>query len=206
MYKIEVTSVENREGFKGTGSLCFDEKWKIIGLKILEKKNGDGLYVSMPAYKTNEKDEEGHPVYASICAPRNKEFAAELTENFLKTYDEALKKGEKAELIVKGEEREINARVTPFEKQGSNILGLGTLNIGNDFKINNIRVSQGVSKGNKFEYVDMPSYKTTKNGEETYQAYAYGVTVEARKKIINTVKNAYKEELNKGAVTAKKGR
>ncbi|MEY8330852.1 septation protein SpoVG family protein [Lachnospiraceae bacterium 48-33] len=205
MYKVEVTPVENREGLKGTGSLCFDESLKITGLKILEKKAG-GLYVSMPAYKTKEKDEEGHPVYASICAPRNKEFAAELTENFLKTYDEALKKGEKAELIVEGEERELNARVTPFEKQGSNILGLGTLNIGNDFKINNIRVSQGVSRGNKFEYVDMPSYKTTKNGEETYQAYAYGVTAEARKKIINTVKNAYKEELNKGAVTAKKGR
>ncbi len=201
MYKVEVTPVENREGLKGTGSLCFDESLKITGLKILEKKAG-GLYVSMPAYKTKEKDEEGHPVYASICAPRSKKFAAELTENFLKTYEEALKKGEKAELIVEGAERKLNARVTPFEKQGSNILGLGTLNIGDDFKINNIRVS----KGNKVEYVDMPSYKTTKNGEETYQAYAYGVTAEARKKIINTVKNAYKEELDRGAVAAKKSR
>lgn len=194
MYKVEVTP-------KGTGSICFDENVKITGLKILEKKAG-GLYVSMPAYKTKEQDEEGHPVYASVCAPRSKEFAAELTENFLKTYEEALKKGKKAELIIEGAERELNARVTPFEQQGSNILGLGTLNIGNDFKINNIRVS----KGNKFEYVDMPSYKTVKNGEETYQAYAYGVTAEARKKIINTVKNAYKEELDRGAVTAKKGR
>ena len=82
MYKVEVTPVENREGFKGTGSICFDESVKITGLKILEKKAG-GLYVSMPAYKTKEKDEEGYPVYASVCAPRNKEFAAELTENFL---------------------------------------------------------------------------------------------------------------------------
>ncbi|MDE7308135.1 MAG: SpoVG family protein [Lachnospiraceae bacterium] len=205
MYKVEVTPVENREGFKGTGSICFDESLKITGLKILEKKAG-GLYVSMPAYKTKEKDEEGRPVYASICAPRNREFAAELTENFLKTYEEALKKGKKAELIVEGAERELNARVTPFEKEGSSILGLGTINIGDDFKINNIRVSRGVSKGKEFEYVDMPSYKTIRDGKEEYQDYAYPVTAEARKKIISTVKNAYKEELDKGVVTAKKGR
>lgn len=202
MYKVEVTPVENREGFKGTGSICFDEKVKITGLKILEKKNGDGLYVSMPAYKTNEKDEEGHPVYASICAPRSKEFAAELTENFLKAYDAAVKTGEKAELTVEGAERAIDARVTPFEKEGSTILGLGTLNIGKDFKVNNIRIS----KGNKFNYVDMPSYKTIEDGQEAYQAYAYGVTAEARKEIISTVKNAYKEELDRGAVAAKRGR
>ncbi len=52
----------------------------------------------------------------------------------------------------------------------------------------------------------MPSYKTIRDGKEEYQDYVYPVTAEARKKIINTVKNAYKEELDKGAVTAKKGR
>lgn len=202
MYKVEVTPIENREGFKVTGSICFDEKMKITGIKILKKKNGDGLYVSMPAYKTNEKDEEGHPVYASICAPRNKEFAAELTENFLKAYDAALERGEKAKFTVEGEERSIYARVTPYEKEGSSILGLGTINIGDDFKVNNIRIS----RGKEFEYVDMPSYKTTRDGKEEYQEYAYPVTAEARKELVSTVKNAYKEELDRGAVTAKKGR
>lgn len=84
-------------------------------------------------------------------------------------------------------------KVTPFEREGSNIKGLARIYLDDSFVINNVSVLQG--KDNVF--VAMPSYKTKQTDEQgkaVYQDVCYPVTKEFRENLYREIIENYKEK------------
>lgn len=201
-YEVKVNKLENnKEGnnisIRGYASVVFADSFKVSNIAILENKDGK-LFVSMPRYSSTKDNE-----YKDICNPISKEFREELYGAILDTFD-ALEPGknDKVERVF-GEECEelaFNVNVTPFEREGSNIRGLGRIYIEDAFVISNVSVLAG-KNGN---FVAMPSYKTKQvdeNGKSQYQDIAYPVTKEFREKLYGAITSA----LEKAKVEGKGG-
>ncbi len=77
-----------------------------------------------------------------------------------------------------------DARVTPFEKEGSSIKGLVSLKIENCIAVNNITIKE--SREGKL-YIDMPSYKSRQVDEQGKAVY---------KDICNPVTAKFQEKLS----------
>lgn len=116
-YSIKVTEAKNQEGnVKGFATLVFGDSFKITNIAILENKEKDSLFVSMPRYKSNERDENGGIVYKDVCNPITAEFRKELYDNILEAFEQVKAsdgqefKTEKAEM----EMPEFSVTVTPY--------------------------------------------------------------------------------------------
>ncbi len=88
-YSINVTEAKNQEGnVKGFATLVFGDSFKITNIAILENREKDSLFVSMPRYKSNERDENGGIVYKDVCNPITAEFRKELYDNILEAFEQ----------------------------------------------------------------------------------------------------------------------
>lgn len=86
-YSIRVNEVKNNEGnLKGFATVVFSDCFKVTNIAILENKEREQLFVSMPRYRSSERDENGN-IYKDICNPITKEFREELYSNILKAYE-----------------------------------------------------------------------------------------------------------------------
>ena len=58
-YSIKVNEVRAKEGsnIKGFATVVFGDSFKITNIAILENKDKGELFVSMPRYRSNERDE-----------------------------------------------------------------------------------------------------------------------------------------------------
>jgi len=88
-YSVKVTPFE-KDKLKGLASVKFEDKFVVNNIKIYEHQE-KGLWVYMPNYKTNEKDENGKEVYKDIANPTTKEFREELYKNIIAEYKVAVK-------------------------------------------------------------------------------------------------------------------
>ena len=195
-YSIRVNEVKNMDGnIRGFATVVFSDSFKVTNIAILENKERGQLFVSMPRYKSNERDENGN-VYKDVCNPITKEFREELYGNILEAY-ENLQKQEQEQERERQEFRnapEFSVSVTPFEKEGSNIKGLARIYFEDSFIVNNVNILQG--KENLF--VAMPSYKTKQvdeHGKPVYQEVCYPVTKEFREKLYKEIISTYEWEL-----------
>ena len=159
-YSIKVNEVRAKEGsnIKGFATVVFGDSFKITNIAILENKDKGELFVSMPRYRSNERDESNGVIYKDVCNPITAEFREELYTNILDAYAR-IKEPEKEE--TQKQERtqempEFSVTVTPYEREGSNIKGLARIYFENSFIVNNINIVQGKEK----IFVSMPSYKT----------------------------------------------
>ena len=59
---IKVNEVKNKDKVKAFATVVFGDSFKITNITVLEGKEGN-LYVSMPRYRSNEKDENGGYIY-----------------------------------------------------------------------------------------------------------------------------------------------
>ncbi len=194
-YSIKVNEVNGGEGsIRGFASLVFGDSFKITNIAILENKEKGELFVSMPRYKSNEKDEHGNPVYKDVCNPITAEFRAELYEKILETFVRE-KSGEKAEEQKSKEAVEMpkfSVTVTPYEREGSNIRGLGRVYLEDCFIVNNVSILQGKDK----LFVAMPSYKTNQtdeHGKPIYQDVCYPVTKDFREKLYTEIEGQHQK-------------
>ncbi|NLG05274.1 MAG: septation protein spoVG [Clostridia bacterium] len=192
-YSINVTEAKNQEGnVRGFASLVFGDSFKITNIAILENKEKDTLFVSMPRYKSAERDENGGVVYKDVCNPITSEFRKELYDNILEAFGQVrATEGQefKTEKSVR-EMPEFSVTVTPYEREGSNIRGLARIYFDDSFIVNNVSILQG--KENLF--VAMPSYKTKQTDEQgkaVYQDVCYPVTKEFREKLYAEIVNQY---------------
>ena len=196
-YAISANQVKNSEGsVRGFASIVFGDSFKITNIAILENAEKGSLFVSMPRYKSNERDEDNAVVYKDVCNPITKEFREELYGQILEAYDRANDhvKGTKSDEVV--EMPEFSVSVTPFEREGSNIRGLARIFFEDSFIVNNVTILQG--KDNLF--VAMPSYKTKQvdeQGKPIYQDICYPVTKEFREKLYAEILAAYEREKEK---------
>ena len=58
-YSIKVNEVKQKEGkesnIRGFATVVFGDSFKITNIAILENKNKEQLFVSMPRYRSNER-------------------------------------------------------------------------------------------------------------------------------------------------------
>jgi DNA-binding cell septation regulator SpoVG len=204
-YSINVTEAKNQEGnVKGFATLVFGDSFKITNIAILENKEKNSLFVSMPRYKSSERDENGGVVYKDVCNPITAEFRKELYDNILDAFEQAkAADGQeyKTEKVV-AEMPEFSVTVTPFEREGSNIRGLARVYFDDSFIVNNVSILQGKEK----LFVAMPSYKTKQvdeQGKAVYQDVCYPVTKEFREKLYSEIVSQYQLAKTKNAEKAK---
>jgi len=191
---------ENASHLRGFATLIIGNDFKISNIAILESNEGK-LFVSMPRYKSSDKDEKGENVYKDVCNPITKEFREELYDNILEAFEKA-KCADKTE-EVKGQEGiempSFSVSVTPFEREGSNIRGLARIYFEDCFIVNNVSILQG--KENNL-FVAMPSYRTKQvdeNQKPVYQDVCYPVTKEFREKLYGELISSYQEAKDKVA-------
>jgi Uncharacterized protein, involved in the regulation of septum location len=101
----ESTKTEGESAVKGFCTLVFGNSFKVTNIAILENKSTGELFVSMPRYLSNEKDENGNQIYKDVCNPITKEFREELYTNILKAFEMTMD-GEKAVLTVDADDHQ----------------------------------------------------------------------------------------------------
>ena len=192
-YSINVTEAKNQEGnVRGFANLVFGDSFKITNIAILENKEKGTLFVSMPRYKSSERDEQGSVVYKDVCNPITAEFREELYGNILEAFEQAKEADKSPREKVEAEMPEFSVTVTPFEREGSNIRGLARIYFDDSFIVNNVSILQGKDK----VFVAMPSYKTKQTDEQgkaVYQDVCYPVTKEFREKLYAEIVSQYEK-------------
>lgn len=198
-YAIKVNEVKNRDGnIRGFATLTFGDSFKITNIAILEGKESGKLFISMPRYKSNEKDKNGDTVYKDVCNPITKEFRDELYGNILEAF-ERLGDNKKETMVADKDDKDIpdfSVSVTPYEREGSSIRGLARVFINDSFIVSNISILQGKND----VFVAMPSYRTKQvdeHGKAIYQDLCYPVTREFREKLYGAVLDTYRREKSK---------
>lgn len=186
-YTIKVNEVNKESNINAMASVVFGDSFKVGNIAVVERKDGE-LFVAMPQFRSNSKDQHGHDVYKSVCNPITKEFRQELFDNILGAYADEQK--ERTIDTKDGRDLQFKVSVVPFERQESNIRGIGRVYLNDNFVVNNISVLQG--KENLF--VAMPSYKTKQKDEQgkmIYQDVCYPVTKEFREVLYGEVIDSY---------------
>ena len=197
-YSVKVNEVKAKEGkesnIRGFATLVFGDSFKITNIAILENKDKQQLFVSMPRYRSNERDENGGTIYKDVCNPITAEFREELYGNILEAYQQEISKGAEKGTPAKTEQEmpEFSVTVTPYEREGSSIRGLARIYFEDSFIVNNVSVLQGKDK----LFVAMPAYKTKQldeQGKPIYQDVAYPVTKEFREKLYGQIISEYEK-------------
>lgn len=200
-YSIKVNEVKTRDkesNIKGFATLVFGDSFKITNIAILENKERGELFVSMPRYRSNERDENNGVIYKDVCNPITAEFREELYSAILETYDRVVSQNQE-EMKSQEQVREMpdfSVTVTPFERENSNIRGLARIYFDNSFIVNNVNIVQGKDK----MFISMPSYKTKQvddQGKPVYQDVCYPVTKEFREKLYAEIEKEYLEAKDK---------
>lgn len=183
-YTVKVNKVRKNEGnLRGFATVVFGKSFKITNIAILENSNGN-LFVSMPRYRSSEVDEHNNFVFKDICNPITKEFRTELYDAIIEGYKNDGKENNEIE------EPPFTVKVTPYEREGSNIKGLARIYLDDKFVINNVTLIQG--KDNVF--VAMPSYRTKqkdKDGKTVYKDICFPVTKEFREVLYEKLIKSY---------------
>ena len=207
-YSIKVNSINSKEGsnIKGFATVVFGDSFKITNIAILENKEKDQLFVSMPRYKSSERDESGATIYKDVCNPITADFREELYTNILEAYERAIAPEQVQDIgkLTKSavEMPDFTVTVSPYERDGSNIKGLARIYIEESFIVNNVNILQG--KENIF--VSMPAYKTKQNDEQgkaIYQDVCFPVTKEFREKLYTEIVREYEQAKEKSQDQAK---
>ena len=83
-YTVQVNEVKNTDGnIRAFANVVFGECFKITNIAILENKEKGQLFVSMPRYKSSQRNKDNEPVYKDVCNPITKEFREELYSHIL---------------------------------------------------------------------------------------------------------------------------
>lgn len=197
-YSIRLNAVSNPEkNVKAFATVTFGDSFKITNIAVV--KNRDNVaFVSMPSFRTKERTEHNAAVYKDVCNPITSEFRSELYGDILNLYDEMEQTG-KAEVSRECEnpkEPKFSVAVTPFEREGSNILGLARIYFEDCFVVSNVSILKGREK----EFVAMPSYMVKQNGRDgkaQYQDVCFPVTREFREKLYGEILECYEREKEK---------
>ena len=169
-YEVNVSRLENPSGnIRGFANVVFNRCFKVSNIAVVEGKE-ENIFISMPRYATSRGDED----YKDVCNPITKEFREELYSTILDAF-ETLEPGERTKVNVGKDEKkeplDFNVKVTPFEREGSNIRGLARVYLEDAFVINNVSLLEGRNG----LFVAMPSYKVKQGGENgkgEYQDYS----------------------------------
>lgn len=162
----------------------------------MQNQDTGEFFVSMPRYKTNEKDENEKDVYQDICNPITKEFREQLYGDILKAFKERNEKKDKSTEQTPAEMPEFSVKVVPYTQEGSNVIGFARIYFEDCFVVSNVTIIQGKESA----FVSMPSYKTKdvdENNKPIYRDICYPVTKEFREKLYGTILETHQIEREK---------
>lgn len=197
-YSIKVNEVKSSTSdIRGFATVVFGDSFKLTNIAIIENREKGKLFVSMPRYRSNERDENNGVVFKDICYPITPEFREELHANILETYEETVNKTLSQSHTGKSEESavempEFTVKVVPFEREGSNIRGLARIYFEDSFVVGNVNILQGKDQ----VFVAMPSFKTKQTDEHNkpiYQDICYPITKEFRENLYGTIIEEYEK-------------
>lgn len=200
-YSIQLNVVNNADKkVRAFATVVFGGVFKINNIAVLEGKENQP-FISMPSFASKERTEHNETVYKDICNPITKEFREELYGAILDLYAEMEQTG-KAEVTMEVEspqEPEFEVKVTPYEREGSNILGLGRIYFEDSFVVGNVSILRGKEK----DFVAMPSHMVKGRGDKpNYRDICYPITKEFREKLNDRLLECYQQEkeqaLNEG--------
>ena len=76
-YSIQLNAVSNPEkSVRAFATVVLGGSFKVTNVAVLEGSRGH--FVSMPSFRTKERDEYNNPIYKDVCNPITKEFREEL--------------------------------------------------------------------------------------------------------------------------------
>lgn len=193
-YNVRINEIKNQDSnVKAFATVTFDDQLVVCNISIVERKSGDGVFVSMPSYRTSMVDEFGIPEYKDICFPITSEFHKEFTTSILDAY-EALKDGmlDKDGMNfgdgVDGIDYDVKMRLSD-SKEGNSIRAYGQVTLDNCFVISNISIVEGKNG----EFISMPSYKVGNSSK--YRDIAFPITKEFRSELYKKILDSYQNEL-----------
>lgn len=197
-YSIKLNAVNNPDkSVKAFAAVTFGDCFKITNIAVVKTQEGEP-FVSMPSFKSKERNEHNQPIYKDVCNPITSDFRKELYDDILALYGEMERSGKsevsKAEDYP--EEPQFRVAVTPFAREGSNIRGLARIYFEDCFVVNNVSIIQGRER----EFVAMPSYMVKQNGKAgkpQYQDVCFPVTKEFREKVYDAITECYQQEKSK---------
>ena len=197
-YTIKVNEVKKQDSnVKGFATVVFGDSFKITNIAIVQNKENGKLFVSMPRYKSNEKDENGATVFKDVCNPITSDFREELYGSILAEFERVKDQWQPDRGYAKEiDPPQFSVTVTPYEREGRNIRGLARIYFEDCFIVNNVNILQGKEK----VFVSMPSYRTKQkdeNGRDIYQDICYPVTKDFRAKLYGEIEKAYEEAKEK---------
>ncbi|MBR2403587.1 MAG: SpoVG family protein [Lachnospiraceae bacterium] len=196
-YAITVNEVKgSNNGLKGFAAITLGDSFKITNVAIMQNQDTGELFVSMPRYKTNEKDENEKDVYQDICNPITKEFREELYGDILKAFEEHNEKKNKSAEQIPSEMPQFTVKVVPYTQEGSNVIGFARIYFEDCFVVSNVTIIQGKESA----FVSMPSYKTKdvdENNKPIYRDICYSITKGFREKLYGTILETHQMEREK---------
>jgi DNA-binding cell septation regulator SpoVG len=153
-----VNEVKKEEGnVRGFATVVFGNSFKITNIAIVENKEKGQLFVSMPRYKSSERDESGATVYKDVCNPITAEFREELYANILEEFERVKEQGQlergrdgkmKQEIYEVKEDMKAKASeiITEYKKKGKEALNKVSEFFGVKKKLEKIRdkVREGI--------------------------------------------------------------
>ena len=194
-YSIKLNGVKNSEkNVQAFATVTFGDAFKVTNIAVVKRKDG-GLFVAMPSFKSKERNDKNETVYKDVCHPIAADFRAELYGDILNLYADMEQAG-KTEAVKETDnpsEPAFRVAVTPYEREGSNILGLVHIYFEDSFVVNNVSILKGKEK----EFVAMPSYlvkQKGKDGKPQYQDVCFPVTKEFREKLYRAVLDCYEQQ------------
>ena len=204
-FSIRLNAVSDpKASVRAFATIAFGESFKITNVAVVEGKDRQP-FVSMPSFKSKERDEHNRAVYKDVCNPITKTFREELYGEILDLYAEMEYSG-RAEIVKEVEETlgpEFTVKVTPFEREGSNVLGLARIYFEGCFVVGNV----SILKGEENAFVAMPSYRTGqigKDGKPRYQDVCFPITKQFRKNLYDTILAVYQQEKELAAEKSRK--
>ena len=186
---------------KAMASVTIDNAVAINSLTIVEGNNGN-LFVGYPQSKGNDgsfrdiveflRDENGKMTKESL----------ELKEAINKLLTDMYKNGERATPEVEGEIKEpvmheIKAYVTPLRDSENATRGIATVQVGDLFKINSVRINENMKEGSENfgkNFVAMPS-RPDQSSENGYRDIVHPVNREYGENLKGTVLKQYNTQL-----------
>ena len=88
-FTVAVTPFEKENSsIRGLARIYLDDCFTVRNISLIMGKNG--LFVSMPSYKTNQIDEKNQSVYRDICYPVTGEFREKVNNLLTNAYEKAV--------------------------------------------------------------------------------------------------------------------
>lgn len=114
-FDVRTSPLEQKDSkVKGISRVYVNDCFVINNISLIEGKNG--MFVSMPSYKTNQVDEQGKAIYQDLIYPVTKDFREKLFGEVKASYEEQKSKKQDAikSNLGKNASKTETERDTPF--------------------------------------------------------------------------------------------